>query len=246
MQNLKNGDNINIYGVKPLDSNTTMSSQQPATASAGAVAKVARNLCDNNPPTANNKQYISSPAVPSAASQTYYTSSAKSKAAVKPGVFYYRDPKLPAGWYVSVDTVNNRTPPGLQSNNGLALAPPHINYFTANGEKLRTLSEVAHYLANKLVLLPSCKAIRPPRPVAEMPLLNELSADQRRFVTEELVVPIIDKNGPVIRQIETEFITASPGAAASGALSASPGMKRPGPGGGDPAGDQKKSKIVFY
>ena len=138
----------------------------------------------------------------------------------KPRTFYYRDPRLPAGWYVSVDIIP-----------GSAII---TNYFTSNGEKLRSLSEVAHYLKNKLVLLPSCKAIRQPKPLKDMPQLQDLSPENKACV-KELILPVVDETSPLIRQIETEIITS---------MGQPNHLKRSGSNLPNQV-EHKKSKIVF-
>ena len=55
----------------------------------------------------------------------------------------------------------------------------NVSFYTSNGERLRSPSEVAHYLKNKLVLLPSCKNIPPPAPIAEIPLASDLSPENK-------------------------------------------------------------------
>jgi len=138
-----------------------------------------------------------------------------------PRTFYYRNPRLPAGWYVGVDVLPNN----LSAN---------VSFYTSNGERLRSPSEVAHYLKNKLVLLPSCKNIPPPAPITEIPLASDLTPENKVFVSE-LVLPVVDASSPLIRQIETEIITSP---------SHHPG-KRSGLPIGNPV-EQKKSKIVFF
>ena len=191
-QNL-NGD-INLYGVKPFDQLSTVPASIP---------------CDTSSSFSIPAGGIASSV---AVTPPKFT---------KPRTFYYRDPRLPVGWYVGVDV----------------LSPTTIitNYYTGNGEKLRSLSEVAHYLVNKLVLLPSCKAIRPPRQINSMPTLAELTPENRAYV-KELILPIVDDHSPVIRQIETDSTNSM------GYNNQS--LKRPGAGAQNQF-EQKKSKIVI-
>jgi len=109
--------------------------------------------------------------------------------------FYYRDPRLPEGWYVKVEP----------SQGGNII----VNYFTSNGDRLRSLSEVAHFLKNKLVTLPSCRGCLPPAPLSEIPRLDQLRPEDRGIVPT-LVLPAVDVNSPVIRQIDSEIIEPSP------------------------------------
>ena len=135
-----------------------------------------------------------------------------------PNSFYYRDPRLPAGWYVGLEAT---------ASGGLV-----IHYYTPTGERLRSLSEVAHFLQHKLVVLPSCRGVPPPRPVHQLPALADLSPENRALVPS-IVLPVVDAGSPVIRQIDSEIISAHTS------------LKRPATALTGPQED-KKSKIVFF